>query len=102
MYIYHESIVLQTCFFGPTFFPTCFPVCDMFHTCEITGCDGKTFQLNLEIVWHHVDALYVPEMLWSLDELKRVLLSEFPILETEEGEVSKYCLICLLSGLKSC
>ena len=29
----------------------------MFHTCELTGCDGKTFQLNLEIVWHHVDAL---------------------------------------------
>ena len=28
----------------------------------------------------------VPEMLWSLDELKRVLISEFPILETEEGE----------------
>ena len=28
----------------------------------------------------------VPEMLWSLDELKRVLLSEFPILETEERE----------------
>ena len=29
----------------------------MFHTCELTGCGGKTFQLNLEIVWHHVDAL---------------------------------------------
>ena len=57
MYIYYESIVLQTCLFGPTVFPTCFPVCDMFHTCELTGCDGKTFQLNLEIVWHHVDAL---------------------------------------------
>ena len=57
MYIYYESIVLQTCLFGPTVFPTCFPVCDMFHTCEMTGCDGKTFQLNLEIVWHHVDAL---------------------------------------------
>jgi hypothetical protein len=28
----------------------------------------------------------VPEMLWSLDELKRTLISEFPILETEEGE----------------
>ena len=28
----------------------------------------------------------VPEMLWSLDELKRALISEFPILETEEGE----------------
>ena len=27
----------------------------------------------------------VPEMLWSLDELKRTLISEFPILETEEG-----------------
>ena len=26
------------------------------------------------------------EMLWSLDELTRVLRSEFPILETEEGE----------------
>ena len=57
MYIYYESIVLQTCLFGPTVFPTCFPVCDMFHACEMTGCDGKTFQLNLEIVWHHVDAL---------------------------------------------
>ena len=57
MYIYYESIVLQTCLFGTTVFPTCFPVCDMFHTCELTGCDGKTFQLNLEIVWHHVDAL---------------------------------------------
>ena len=29
----------------------------MFHTCELTGCGGKTFQLDLEIVWHHVDAL---------------------------------------------
>ena len=57
MYIYYESIVLQTCLFGPTVFPTWFPVCDMFHTFEMTGCDGKTFQLNLEIVWHHVDAL---------------------------------------------
>ena len=57
MYIYYESIVLQTCLFGPIVFPTCFPVCDMFHTCELIGCDGKTFQLNLEIVWHHVDAL---------------------------------------------
>jgi hypothetical protein len=28
----------------------------------------------------------VPEMLWSLDELKRALISEFPILETEVGE----------------
>ena len=28
----------------------------------------------------------VPEMLWSLDELKRTLISEFPILKTEEGE----------------
>ena len=28
----------------------------------------------------------VPEMRWSLEELKRVLISEFPILETEEGE----------------
>ena len=28
----------------------------------------------------------VPEMLCSLDELKRALISEFPILETEEGE----------------
>ena len=28
----------------------------------------------------------IPEMLWSLDELKRGLISEFPILETEEGE----------------
>ena len=28
----------------------------------------------------------VPEMLWTLDELKRVLISEFPILETEEGD----------------
>ena len=28
----------------------------------------------------------VPEMLWSLDDLKRVLTSELPILETEEGE----------------
>ena len=28
----------------------------------------------------------VPEMLWSLDELKRTLIREFPILETEEGE----------------
>ena len=28
----------------------------------------------------------VPEMLWSLDELKRALVSEFPILETEVGE----------------
>ena len=27
----------------------------------------------------------VPEMLWTLDELKRTLISEFPILETEEG-----------------
>ena len=57
MYIYYESIVLQTCLFGPTVFPTCFPVYDVFHTCELTGWDGKTFQLNLEIVWHHVDAL---------------------------------------------
>ena len=30
---------------------------DMFHTYELTGCGGKTFQLDLEIVWHHVDAL---------------------------------------------
>ena len=29
----------------------------MFHTCELTGCGGKTFQLDLEVVWHHVDAL---------------------------------------------
>ena len=29
----------------------------MFHTCELTGCGGKAFQLHLEIVWHHVDAL---------------------------------------------
>ena len=29
----------------------------MFHTCELTGCGGKTFQLDLEIVWHHVHAL---------------------------------------------
>ena len=28
----------------------------------------------------------VPEMPWSLDELKRTLISEFPILKTEEGE----------------
>ena len=28
----------------------------------------------------------VPEMLWSLDELKRALIGEFPILETEVGE----------------
>ena len=28
----------------------------------------------------------VPEMLWSLDDLKRALISEFPISETEEGE----------------
>jgi len=28
----------------------------------------------------------VPEMLWSLDELKRALISELPILTTEEGE----------------
>ena len=56
-YLYHESIVLQTCLFAPIVFPTCFPVCDMFHTCELTGCGGKTFQLNLEIIWHHVDAL---------------------------------------------
>ena len=41
----------------------------------------------------------VPEMLWSLDELKRVLISEFPISETEEGE--GFGLTCLLSGLKS-
>ena len=39
-------------------FPNLFPcVCDMFHTCELTGCGGKIFQLNLEIVWHHIDAL---------------------------------------------
>ena len=28
----------------------------------------------------------VPETLWSLDELKRALIGEFPILETEVGE----------------
>ena len=28
----------------------------------------------------------VPEMLWSLDELKHALIGEFPILETEVGE----------------
>ena len=28
----------------------------------------------------------VPEMLWSLDELKRALISQLPILKTEEGE----------------
>ena len=28
----------------------------------------------------------VPEMLWSLDELKCALISELPILKTEEGE----------------
>ena len=28
----------------------------------------------------------VPEMLWSLDELKCALIGEFPILETEVGE----------------
>ena len=28
----------------------------------------------------------VPEMLWSLDELKRALIGEFPILENEVGE----------------
>ena len=28
----------------------------------------------------------VPEMLWSLDELKRALIGEFPILETEVGQ----------------
>ena len=27
-----------------------------------------------------------PEMLWSLDELKRALIGKFPILETEVGE----------------
>jgi len=27
-----------------------------------------------------------PEMLWSLNELKRALISELPILKTEEGE----------------
>ena len=32
-------------------------LCDMFHTYELTGCGGKTFQLDLEIVWYHVDAL---------------------------------------------
>ena len=38
----------------------------------------------------------VPEMLWSLDELKRVLISEFPILETEEGEGFKIVwLVCV-------
>ena len=34
----------------------------------------------------------VPEMLWSLDELKRALISGFPILETEEGEGFKILL----------
>ena len=28
----------------------------------------------------------VPEMLWSLDKLKRALIGEFPILETKVGE----------------
>ena len=44
----------------------------------------------------------VPEMLWSLDELKRVLISEFPFWRLKKERVSKYCLTCLLSGLKSC
>ena len=60
----------------------------MFHTCELTGCGGKTFQLNL--IWTFFGTMsmpcVVPEMLCSLDELKRALISEFPILETEEGE----------------
>ena len=86
MYIYYESIVLQTCLFGPTVFPTCFPVCDMFYTCEMTGCDGKTLSSIWKLFGTMSMPCVVPEMLWSLDELKRVLISEFPILETEEGE----------------
>ena len=41
-------------------------------------------------IWKLFDTMSMPsiilEMLWSLDELTRVLTSEFPILETEEGE----------------
>ena len=42
-------------------FPNLFPcVCDMlqcFTPVNWLGCGGKTFQLNLEIAWHHVNAL---------------------------------------------
>jgi len=34
----------------------------------------------------------VPEMLWSLDELKRALISEFLILKTVEGDGFKILL----------
>ena len=81
MYIYYESIVLQTCLFGPTVFPNMFPC--VWHVSHL-WIDWLRWERPFSSIWKLFGTMsmpcVVPEMLWSLDELKRVLISEFPIL----------------------
>ena len=88
MYIYYESIVLQTCLFGPIVFPNLFPcVRHVSHLwIDWLRWEDLSAQFGNCLAPCRCLVFFLHEMLWSLDELKRVLISEFPILETEEGE----------------